>query len=72
MEDKTNKPTVEYIDCTPTWAAAIEIYMAVLEQGSQEGKAIARKELRRLAAEVDGYVTTVADLPEPKNLIRVA
>jgi hypothetical protein len=43
------------IDITPTWAAAVEIYMAVLENpsASPEGLDSARSELRRLARAFD-------------------
>jgi len=44
------------IDLTPSWAAAVEIYMAVLESpyaDNLEGREAARSELRRLARAVD-------------------
>ena len=41
------------INMTLTWAMAVEIYMACLENGSEKGKEGARAELRRLARMVD-------------------
>ena len=44
------------IDITPSWAVAVEIYMAVLESpyaDNTEGRAAARDEIRRLARAVD-------------------
>ena len=41
------------IDVTPTWSAAVEIYMVCLENGDEKGKEGAREELRRLARMVD-------------------
>ena len=43
-----------YVDLTPTWRAAVQIYMAVLENGTEEGKQSARAELLKLADIVDG------------------
>ena len=41
------------VNMTPTWAMAVEIYMACLENTSEKGKEGARAELRRLARMVD-------------------
>ena len=49
------------IDLTPTWETAVRIYIMVLEEGAEEGKAIARQELLRLARQYD---TLVADLKQ--------
>lgn len=37
----------------PTWEYAMRIYLAVLENGTEEGKENARQELMRLAKLVD-------------------
>ena len=43
----------ETIDICPTWAASMEIIIAVLESGDNAGKLIARDELRRVGALLD-------------------
>ena len=43
----------ETIDLTPSWGAAAEILILVLDQGTDEGKAQAREELRRMAKAAD-------------------
>lgn len=42
-----------HIDITPTWEAAVHVYLMVLEDGTEEGKAMAREELLRLARNYD-------------------
>ena len=49
------------IDMTPTWEAAVRIYLLVLEDGTDEGKDMAREELLRLARQYDALV---ADLKQ--------
>ena len=60
------------IDMTPTWAAAVEIYMAVLENpnASPEGLDSARSELRRLARAFD-ELSAEPDEPEIEHLGQV-
>jgi len=43
------------IDLTPTWVAAMKIYMAVLEDGNDVGKKAAREDLIALAERVDRF-----------------
>ena len=43
------------IDVTPTWQAVLPILFAALEDGTDEGKKIAREELRRMAQAADRY-----------------
>lgn len=43
------------IDITPSWRAAVRIYMAVLENGSEEGKVAAREDLTELGALMDRF-----------------
>jgi hypothetical protein len=43
------------IDLTPTWVAAVRIYMAVLEAGNEEGKRAAREDLTELAQKMDAF-----------------
>lgn len=44
---------IKTIDCTPTWAGLMPAFFAVFENGSEEGKKIAREELMRLAGALD-------------------
>lgn len=37
------------IDMTPTWPEAARLLLAVLENGTDEGKALARAEIQRMA-----------------------
>jgi hypothetical protein len=41
------------IDMTPTWFATIQIYVAVLESGTPEGKKLARNELLKIGQYLD-------------------
>mgnify|MGYP000979826760 CR=1 FL=1 len=50
-----NQPVVT-IDCTPTWSGILNWYLVVLEDGSAEGKKIAKEELRRMAQAADNWV----------------
>ena len=43
------------IDLTPTWVAAVRIYMAVLQDGGEEGKRVAREDLLELAERMDAF-----------------
>lgn len=43
----------ETIQLTPTWAAAANIYIMALENGTDEGKAAAREGIREMAAHLD-------------------
>jgi len=45
------------IDLTPTWAAAVKIYMAVLEDGTEEGKTAAREDILQMAEWLDRFNT---------------
>ena len=38
-----------FIDMTPTWPEALRMYRALIENGSDEGKETAWKELERMA-----------------------
>ena len=48
------------IDITPSWETAVTIYIMVLENGTEEGKASAREELLRLARNYDALVADLA------------
>jgi hypothetical protein len=48
------------IDLTPTWETAVHIYLLVLDEGAEEGKAMAREELLRLARNYDALVADLA------------
>ena len=45
----------EYIDITPSWRAAVRIYMAVLEDGNEAGKVAAREDLTELGERMDAF-----------------
>lgn len=47
------------IDITPTWVAVLPILLAALENGTDEGKRIAREELQRMADAADLYNASV-------------
>ncbi len=44
------------IDMTPTWRAVLPIMIAAIQDGTFEGKKIAREELERMADLADAYV----------------
>lgn len=44
---------METIDLTPSWAGVMPVLVACLEDGTDEGKKIAREELARLAKAMD-------------------
>ncbi len=48
-----NEKAIKTIDITPTWVAAVRIYMAVLEDGTEEGKIAAREDLTELGERMD-------------------
>ena len=50
------------IDITPSWETAVRIYMMVLEDGTEEGKATAREELLRLARQYDELVADTKEM----------
>lgn len=47
---------METIDLTPTWPEALRIYLFALENGTDEGRAEAIKELERMAKVAQMYV----------------
>ena len=49
----TEAAPVETIDCTPTWAGILPALLALIENGSAEGRRTAREELARMAALAD-------------------
>jgi hypothetical protein len=46
-------PPIKTVDATPSFEGAVNMCLVVLENGTEEGKAIARDELRRYARELD-------------------
>lgn len=46
---------VRTIDLTPTWSAVLPMLLAVLEDGSEAGRKMARAELARMAEAADAY-----------------
>lgn len=51
---------MKHIDITPSWETAVQIYMMVLEEGTEQGKVAAREELLRLARNYDALVAEMA------------
>ena len=45
--------TVQVVDLTPSWTTCMGILLAVLQDGTPEGKSMAREELMDLARKVD-------------------
>lgn len=43
------------ISIVPTWSAAVEVYLAALEDGTETGKDAARQEFRRMARLLDQW-----------------
>lgn len=52
---------VETIDCTPTWEGMLNYYLLVLENGNEEGKKIAKEELRNMARMADVGVASIKE-----------
>ena len=49
----THKTEMKVIDLTPTWSALLPAFIAVLEQGTPNGKQMVIEELRRMASAAD-------------------
>ena len=49
---------MDTINITPTWRVAVSICLAALENGTPEGKKLAKNELYRLADLMDTLVAT--------------
>jgi hypothetical protein len=47
---------VETIDCTPTWPAVCQMLLTVLENGTEEGKKVAKAELMNMAKIAQAYL----------------
>ena len=56
------------IDLSPTWAEAVTIYCAALENGTGEGRATARQEMARVAEILD---TLAEQLTVPRYVFEV-
>jgi hypothetical protein len=48
----------ETIDITPRWADLLPLFVAVLQDGNEEGRAAVSSELRRMAAAADRWNET--------------
>jgi hypothetical protein len=48
---------VRTVDMTPTWEQAARMLLVVLENGSEEGKQMAREEVKRMGILLDSYVS---------------
>lgn len=60
------EPSSPMVDLSPSWSVAVSIYIAALEDGTAEGKAMARKELMALGKNMDAAVKRIKEL-EGKN-----
>ena len=47
----------EYIDCTPTWAALVPLFITAIRQATPQGIAAASEELQRMADAADRWNT---------------
>ena len=54
--------TEDYIDITPSWQAAVRIYLEAWESLSDKGKREAKADLRRCANLADKYVATAEEV----------
>ena len=43
------------IDMTPTWTETARMLLVILENGTDEGKGMARKEVMRMGEIIDAY-----------------
>jgi hypothetical protein len=53
---------MKHIDITPSWETAVNIYLLVLEEGSEQGKAQAREEIVRLARQYDALTADMKEM----------
>ncbi len=53
LRSTTMAKPVKTIDLTPTWAGIMPGIISILENGSEDGRKIAREELMKLARQVD-------------------
>ncbi len=75
----TQTKTVEYkgqkvqvIDATPTWEGMLAYYLLVLEDGNDEGKKIAKQELKNMAKTADLHNATSAHTKKLLNEVDTA
>lgn len=52
-----------YVDMTPTWEEAARMLIAVLENGTSQGKALARAEIIRMGQIIDQYKKETTECP---------
>lgn len=57
---------METIDLTPTWSGILPGLLAVIENGTGEGRRLAREELARMAQAADKY-NELAKATKPKE-----
>ncbi len=58
-----NHDTTEIIDITPTWVGILPALVAVIQNGTPQGRAAATAELQRLAATVDAMNAAARAMP---------
>ena len=58
MSIQTDKDGRRFIDMTPTWPEALRMLRAVIENGTDEGKAMAWAEIERMAELAQLYTDT--------------
>lgn len=54
------------LDLTPTWTAVLPLLLEALEKGTEEGKDIARDELKNMAKAADQWNDHVRNAKQPK------
>ena len=57
-----------YIDISPTWQGLLPALLAVIENGSAEGRAMARVELSRMAEAADLHNAAVRPEAKPETI----
>jgi HAMP domain-containing protein len=63
-----NNDTTETIDITPTWVRILPAILAVIQNGTPQGRAAATAELQRLAETVDAMNAAARTERENRNL----
>ena len=51
------------IDCTPSWSAMVSVILALLQDGNEEGKKVAKEQMKHMAVVADMWVTIQPKFP---------
>jgi hypothetical protein len=73
MTQVNSTAEVIVIDCIPTWEGILPYLLAVLEDGTTEGKKLAKEELKRMAKAADSFnkstkLVTIGELEDNGEL----